>query len=60
MLGTIAHASPCLTFKELIISNYFGIPDKLIKILFFSFAHQAMSQFSKVKIPSFNFSLFAN
>ena len=50
MIGTIAHASPTLTINELIISNYFGIPDKLIRVLFVSFTHQAVLQLLKVNL----------
>jgi vacuolar protein sorting-associated protein 13A/C len=48
MIGTIAHASPTLKFNELIISNYFGIPDKLLRILLVSLTNQAFVQSLKV------------
>lgn len=48
MFGTIAHASPTLKIDKLIISKYFGIPDKLIKVLIVSFTHQILLQSIKV------------
>jgi hypothetical protein len=48
VIGTIAHASPTLKFKELIVANYFGIPDNLLRILLVSITHQAVVQSLKV------------
>lgn len=48
MVGTIAHASPTLRFNELIIANYFGIPDNLLRILIVSITNQAFLQSLKV------------
>jgi hypothetical protein len=48
MVGTIAHTSPTLRFNELIIANYFGIPDNLLRILIVSITNQAFLQSLKV------------
>jgi hypothetical protein len=48
IIGTIAHASPTLRFKELIVANYFGILDNLLRIIFVPLAHQAAVQSLKV------------
>ena len=49
VIGSIAHVSPSLRFNELVVSNFFGVPDKLLRTLSISFTHQALTQAYKVK-----------
>lgn len=48
MIGSIAHSSPTLKFNELIIANYFGIPDNLLHVLRVSLTNQAFAQSLKI------------
>ena len=53
IIGSIAHVSPSLKFNELVVSNFFGVPDKLVRTLSISFANQTLAQTYKVVIYFF-------
>lgn len=58
MIGSIAHISPTLKFNELIVTNYFGIPDNFLRVLRVSITNQAFTQSLKVHLfPHRNYTL---
>jgi len=64
VIGTIAHVSPSFKFNELLVSNFFGVPEKFMKTMYVSFAHQILAQsyklFGSMEVLGDPLSLFDN
>lgn len=48
LVVSLAHTSPTIKINELIVSNFFGVPDRLIRVLLASIEHQLFLQSLKV------------